>query len=150
MAPGMLPTQVEALLAVYPVGPLMIDAPALAPKQNLNPTISISNPRLRDLSDPQPQGSVVLAVRKVTMGRAPNPNNLASSSLADPIGLFEMLHAVTLLGWLQNFFESTSWSICLSKLRSATMRLSRRFSSSSCLKRRSSDTPSPPYFFFQR
>ena len=34
MAPGMLPTQVEALLAVYPVDPLMIDAPALAPKQN--------------------------------------------------------------------------------------------------------------------
>jgi len=61
-----------------------------------------------------------------------------------------MLDTFPSLGWLQNFFESTSWSICLSRLRSATMRFNRRFSSSSCLKRRSSETPRPPYFFFHR
>ena len=49
-----LPSQVETFLAVDPIGPLMIDAPALAPKQNLDPTISVPNSRLRDLDDPPP------------------------------------------------------------------------------------------------
>ena len=64
-----LPTQVEPLLAVDPVCPLVIDAPALAPKQDLNPTISVPNPCLRDLPDPHPQGPVVFPVRTVPMGR---------------------------------------------------------------------------------
>lgn len=61
------PPQMEPFLAVNPVGPLMIDAPALAPKQDLNTPISVPNPRLRDLFDPQPQHPVVSALRAIPM-----------------------------------------------------------------------------------
>src|SRR3954451_20101968 len=50
---------------------------------------------------------------------------------------------------LQSFFDSTSCSMVLSRLKSATRRFNLTFSSSSCFKRLSSDGPSPPYFFFQ-
>ena len=48
------------------------------------------------------------------------------------------------IGWLQSFFRNTSWSICLSGLRSATICFSLKFSSSNCRRRRSSETPKPP------
>ena len=49
----------------------------------------------------------------------------------------------------QTFFRSASDSMCLSSVRSATRRFSRRFSSSSDRSRRSSLTPRCAYFFFQ-
>src|SRR6185295_577938 len=52
-------------------------------------------------------------------------------------------------GGPQNFFRKASDSICLSRERSATRRLSRAFSSSTCRSRRSSLTPRCAYFFFQ-
>jgi len=66
-----LPTQVESLLAVDPIGPLVIDALALASKQDLNPAVSAPNPCLSDLPDPHSQGSVGLPVRAIPMERAP-------------------------------------------------------------------------------
>ena len=48
-----------------------------------------------------------------------------------------------------NFFFNTSWSICLSRLRSATSCLRCLISSSSWRRRRSSLVPMPLYFFFQ-
>jgi len=45
----------------------MIDAPALASKQNMDPAISVANPCLRDLPDPQPQGPVISAMRAIPM-----------------------------------------------------------------------------------
>jgi hypothetical protein len=63
-----LPPQMKPFLAVDPIGPLMIDAQALAPKQDLNPPISVPDPSLRDLDDPPPQGPVVLAVRAIPVG----------------------------------------------------------------------------------
>jgi hypothetical protein len=38
-----LPAQVQSLPAVDPAGPLMIDAPALAPKQDMDPPIIMRN-----------------------------------------------------------------------------------------------------------
>jgi len=62
-----LPPEVQSLLAVNPVYPLMIDAPTLAPKQDMDSPIAVPNPRLRDLHDPQPQGPVVSAMRAIPM-----------------------------------------------------------------------------------
>ena len=50
------PSQMKPLLIVDPIGPLMIDAPALAPKQNVGPPIAVPDARLRNLDDRQPQG----------------------------------------------------------------------------------------------
>ena len=46
-----LPPQVKPLLAVDPIGPLVIDAPALAPQQDLDPAVPVPDPALRDLDD---------------------------------------------------------------------------------------------------
>ena len=46
------PPQMKLFLAVDPVGPLMIDAPAIAPKQDMHPPVSVPDPRFRDLTDP--------------------------------------------------------------------------------------------------
>jgi hypothetical protein len=47
-------------------------------------------------------------------------------------------------------FDSTSFSIWLSRACSATSRFKRAFSASRALSRRSSDVSRPPYFLFQR
>jgi len=78
----------------------MVDAPALAPKQDMNPPISVANPRLPDLPNPHPQGPVVPSPRTVSVGRTPDPDDLAGPPLAHPIGLLEMLCAFPTLGWL--------------------------------------------------
>src|ERR1700694_61275 len=49
----------------------------------------------------------------------------------------------------QVFFLSTSCRMCRSRVRSATRRFNRAFSSRNCLSWRSSLTPRLPYFFFQ-
>jgi site-specific recombinase XerC len=60
------------------------------------------------------------------------------------------LFPITLLSRRQSLFPKASCSITLSRLKSATRRLSFRFSSSSCFRRRTSATPIPMYFRFHR
>lgn len=55
---------------------------------------------------------------------------------------------LTPLDSLQRFFRMTSCRICLSNVRSATIRFNRAFSSSSIFRRLSSVTPRSPNFFF--
>ena len=45
----------------------MVGAPALAPKQDLDPPVSVPDPCLRDLDDPLPQGPIVLAMRTIPL-----------------------------------------------------------------------------------
>ena len=107
-------------------------------------TIPVPDPRFRDLDDPLAQRPIAFAVRSIPVRGAAEPDRLAGSPFAHPIGLFQSDDPLPPLGWLQIYFDSASCSICLSSVRSATSRLSWRFSSSSCLRRRSSETPSPP------
>src|SRR6266545_2103903 len=58
--------------------------------------------------------------------------------------------ALSPLGGGQNFFCTTSWSICLSRANSATRRLRRAFSTSSSLRRLASSAFMPPYWLRQR
>lgn len=80
----------------------MVDAPALAPKQDLDPTVSVPGPCLRDLDDPLPQGPGVLAMRTTPMRGPAEANDPAGPPLAHPIDLLEDGHPLPHLGWLQN------------------------------------------------
>jgi transposase len=86
----------------------------------------------------------------VTHRRTPDTDHFAGSPLAELVSDLQPLHQSPLADGLQNFFESTSCSIFLSRLRSASSCLSFWFSSSSCFNRRTSATPRPAYLFFQR
>lgn len=92
--------QVQALFAVDPVHPLLIDAPTLASKQDVYPKVSVPNPCLSYLPDPYPQCSIILAVRTVPVGRTLERDRFARPPLAYPIRLLQVLHLLALLGWL--------------------------------------------------
>lgn len=60
-------SQIKAFFAVYPVDPLVIDVPALTSEQGMNAKIAIANSRLGYLTNPQPKGRVVFAMRKIAV-----------------------------------------------------------------------------------
>src|ERR1700730_6240222 len=72
----------------------------------------------------------------------------AGVSLTPPVALHYLPHRHSLRRRLQTFFPSRSLSAALSSIDSASNLFNRRFSSSSDLRRRASDTSSPPYFAF--
>ena len=77
-------------------------------------------------------------------------SDLAAASLADRVAPLQMVHRRPALRCAYHFFEATSCSITLSRLRSATSLLSRAFSSRNCFSSRTSAASRPPYCFFQR
>ena len=64
------------------------------------------------------------------------PRSLAGPPLADLVGALQNPHYIATHGRPYHFRRRTSYNIALSRLRSATSRLSRVFSSSNCFKRR--------------
>jgi hypothetical protein len=108
------------------------------------------DPGFGDLFDPQAQVPIIPPMRPIRMGGLAGSDRQAGPPFGLPIGLLEMLDPRPHLGWLHDLFDGISYINCLSSVRSATFRLSCRFSSSKCLIRRSSETPYPPHFFFQR
>src|SRR5215469_4147692 len=83
-------------------------------------------------------------------GRDRNSRHMAGTPLAHPVGRVQILHHRAAPRRRHHFFESTSCSIVLSSVSSATSRFSRAFSSCSCLHWRIWSVSSPLYCFFQR
>ncbi len=82
--------------------------------------------------------------------------NLRDANLRDGLrfawvaaSLFRMLNTSAARGRARHFFEFISLRSWMSTTWSATMALSRRFSSSSYFKRTTSGTPMPPNLFHQ-
>ena len=146
---GAFAPQVQTFLAVDPVGLLVIDQPALTPQQDMDAARAVANAYSGNIADPLPFRTIVTRVRAIKIGALPQLNDSGSTANADAVRVDQEVGQLAFASRLHSFFWMTSCSICLSRLRSATMRLSRAFSSSSCFKRRSSLTPRPQYFFFQ-
>ena len=104
---------------------------------------------MSQIANAQPQGGLILRAAPSIPGGATElrqptgPQATDLKRLVKPGGQFS-----TACG-PQTFFRRASDSMCLSSERSATSRLSRAFSSSTCRNRRSSLTPRCAYFFFQ-
>lgn len=89
----------------------MVDAPALALKQDMNTPGSVPDPVFVDLDDRHPQGPVVFAMRSVPAGGLAEPDYPAGPPFAHPIDRLETLGPFPYLGCLQNLFDCTSCSI---------------------------------------
>src|SRR5688500_18092902 len=115
----------------------------------MNAREAIAHARLGNLFHPLPHRPIVAWLVQVTIDRALQKYGRTGAPLRDPILRQQHSRQLPALAGLQSFFLSTSCSICLSSVRSATIRFNWAFSSSSCRKRRNSTGPSPLYFFFQ-
>ena len=123
----------------------MVHNPAFSPEQNVNPVIAVAHPGLRDVADAHKQRRLIRPDRPVTYAAPIKGQYGATAPLTDRMARLDVPGNLALPIRPQTFFDKTSCKMCLSKLRSATSRFSWRFSSSSCLSRRSSLTPNPPY-----
>jgi hypothetical protein len=92
--------------------------------------IGIANTRCWDLVDPHLEQTLLPMAPATAKGCRIELHQSAGSSLADNVSVLEPAHNITLIGWPQSFFEITSWSMALSRLRLATSYLSLLFSSS--------------------
>src|ERR1051325_3682638 len=95
-----------------------------------------------------PQRGVRIRLRLVSITTTIHLQQLAGPALAHMALLHRQRHILPLAYKLQPFFRITTLSASLSRLRSATICFSRRFSSSSSRSRRASLTSIPPYFDF--
>src|SRR5215218_1614177 len=121
----------------------------LASKQDMNTPIAIAYARLANLPDPLFEMGLSGAPRLVMVGgrfdlehaTCPSDRNVPlTSHLVDQLALPDRP---------QSFRRIASCNISLSSDRSATIRFSLLFSSSSCFSRRISVGSRPSYFFFQ-
>src|SRR6185436_10180940 len=101
-----------------------------------------------ELAQLLPQLAALFSLALVSMGRSPDAYEPAAPSFAHPVNLLEEPYDVASRCRLHHFRLTTSFSALISSACSATMCLSRRFSSSSSRNRRASLTFIPPYFAF--
>src|SRR5437868_10815087 len=111
--------------------------------------VSIAQLLPGDLDQILPQLLVVVRLRLITVAAPIQFDELAGCAFAVLVFLHQQTHAPPLAYKLQPFFRITAFNASLSRLRSATMCFSRRFSSSSSFSRRASFTSSPPNLLFQ-
>ena len=104
---------------------LLVDMNVLAPQQDMDTLVTLANLALYELSD------------------------LPPPSLVDRAAARQVAHGRVVLRCAY-FFEATSGNITLSRLRAASILLSREFASRNCFSSRTSTTSRPPYCFFQR
>src|SRR5581483_546097 len=86
----------------------------------------------------------------VATARASVAEHRAGPSLTHPVSAAQEADRLAVRRRLHHFFETTALSAWLSKVKSATSCLSRRFSSSRAFSFFASLTSMPPNFAFQR
>src|SRR5690606_36127 len=145
------PLLVQLHLAVHPVHPLVV--PRLA--HLAQPIEALPEPPAQLLRDDLVQRFDHLAVARSSIcfrsvvRRPREPGCLASALHRDPVLLGHDPDRFALGGRRQSFRPRTSLIAAFSRARSAYMRLSLAFSTSSSFSRLSSATDAPPYFDFQ-
>ena len=136
---GGLVAQLQAQLVVKPAGSLHVDRPSLTQQKDVHTPVAVANACLTDLLDPLLQRSLLATPGLVGVERAVDPQRMTRLADRHLPGLPDFIHKLASAGRLQSFFERTSCSMALSRLRSATSRLSLAFSSSSWRNRLTSD-----------
>lgn len=139
-------SQGQPLLAVEPVNALMIIPPAIPPEHDVNPAITIVDPSFGDFPDTQAQYAVICRHRTVAERNAADPQRKTDLLLAGSVACLQIPSPFAQARQRQFFFASTSCSMVLSRLRSATSFFRLRFSSSSCRICFTSEGEMPPYF----
>src|SRR6056297_1037573 len=141
--------QLQTLEPIQAPHALLVHRPALTTQHDVNTLVAESWSGISDLPYPQPECRLIL---RFALAVIRSTGKLCQSARPDCAYLKLLLDPAnqrTALGWLQSFFRTTSPRMCLSRVRSATTRFSRAFSSRSCRSSRNSVRSSLPYFFFQ-
>src|SRR5882672_5724398 len=127
-----LVTQRQAFFPIQPVHQFLAHVPALALQQHPDLPIAITDSDLGDLANPRPKSGLRFAPALVSKCRFRDHGGAASSPLTHPVRAAQVVHHGPAARGLQNFFESTSCNMALSRLSSATSFFSLPFSSWSC------------------
>src|SRR6185437_10427409 len=140
----------QSFFGVEPVNALGIYFPAFPLEHHRQPPISVPDPAAGQFAQSHPQCILGISMMLVPQSRPVNRNQPRRVPLAQIVGLLRPLRQLATHARLQSFFATISCRMCRSRLRSATRRFSLPFSSRSCRSSRSSLSPRPAYFFFQR
>jgi len=136
---------------IEPLDAFAIDAPQLALEQQMEAPIAPPWSLRRERAQAFTHGWLVAADPPLIAHGAPMcTHEPARPTLGHAIGLLQMAHRFALSSGRYQFFRVISFSAVLSRVKSATICLRRRFSSSNCRNRRSWLTSNPPYWAFQR
>jgi len=109
----------------------VVGLPTFPAQQHEYSPETIADPRGSDLFDPQKEWRIIILTGLVIPRRTALLYDLASPANPNSISVDQVAHERLALRGPQSFFESTSCSMTLSRLKSATNCLSLRFSSSS-------------------
>jgi hypothetical protein len=122
-------THLQPLVAIQAIHPLGVYPPAFAPQQHRQPPVSVSDSGPGQLPQPHPQLGLGIAPALIPIDPARDADQPARALLAQLVALANLAHQLAPRHGLQAFFDSTSCSMCLSSVRSATSVFSFRFSS---------------------
>jgi hypothetical protein len=100
MAPRSLPAERESLLGIDAIEALLSQVPALTPQEYEEAPIAKPNPRLRQLPEPLPQGSLRIAVALIPQARAMEARGHRRTALTDLVPAHQIRHDLTLLDGL--------------------------------------------------
>jgi hypothetical protein len=123
--------------------------PEMAVIKSVDALVAVAHPCHRDLPDAMTQERLVGRHGVVVIDGARHHHRRARLADAGAVPLVQLPHPFPLACRRQGFRRTTSCSMALTRLRSASRPLSLAFSSSSCFSRRSSDGPWPGNFYFQ-
>lgn len=123
--------------------------PAFSLQHHMHSAIAVmhaSRGNLFDVRKQCPSPELPIGIRTVTLTCEIARTHLGQ---ACPIPITQLVDQCPFARMLQSSFDRTSRNITLSRLGSATSRLSFAFSASRWRIRRNSDGPTPPYFVLQ-
>lgn len=133
---GCFAVQLQAQFPVNPAALLVIDAPALAPQQHMNTSVTVAHPRLADFPDPPLEAGLLGAAGLVAVSGGVHTEHSARPPDRHIPLTPHPVHQLALASRPYRAQWMMSCSISRSRIRSATIRFSLAFSSSSCLRRR--------------
>lgn len=107
--------QRQAFRAIESVGSLVVDRPALAPREDVPPPVAVAHPRSRQITQPHPQPKRGLIVRyaPLALDRAAQAEDVAGPPLVELEAGPQEEHLLPPLGRLQRVLRTTSCSMCL-------------------------------------
>lgn len=146
---GNLVAELEVHLIVKTIDLLRVHGPAFTLDKDMHTPVAVAYPRLADVLDLQLQLGLLTAPGLVDIQRPVDFQHRACTPDRNLPIHFQRVDKLALAGRPQSFFESTSCSMSLSSDRSATIRFSLAFSSSSCRSRFISEGIRPANFLCQ-
>ena len=144
------PTDSQAFFTVEPVDELLVHDPPFTTQKNPEPLMPIVHPAGRQVTESSTKLGLLVTPALVAEARSSEPKYPACPTLGNAIRDLHLPHQNTLYRGPHIFLESTSCSIFLSRLTSATNCWSLLVFSSNIRRLRSSAMPSPANRFFHR